>query len=175
MRMESLFSGIILPILAIPWEFYAYSIERSLYLGALIVSLAEIISLILVKNITNNSLNISINKGILLTIILILIMIFPYYDSLYNSIIFNYPLLIFPAIIGGICEECIYRGYILEDGKYDVYIQAILWSFNHILDGLFFVAYTILIGIVLGFVSRKYGILPCIIAHTISNVLILIL
>ncbi len=168
MRVESLFSGIILPLIAIPWEFYAYSIYKSLYLGALIVSLAEIISLLLAKKITRNSLTISFNKGILLAIpVIFLMVIFPYR----SPILFQYPLLVFPAVIGGICEECIYRGYILENGRYDVYIQAVLWSFNHILYGPFFMIFTIFIGIILGFISRRYGIVPCIIAHVTANVL----
>ncbi|AOL15432.1 abortive infection protein [Sulfolobus sp. A20] len=168
MRIECLFSGIILPLLAIPWELYAYSLDRSLYLGALVVSIAEIVSLLLVKKITKNKLRMSYNRGIFLSIPMIIIMIiFP--SS--SPIIFKYPLLLFPAIIGGICEEYIYRGYILEEGKYDVYIQAVLWSFNHILDGPIFMIYTLFIGVILGLISKKYGIMPCIIAHVCSNVL----
>ncbi|WP_287688909.1 CPBP family intramembrane glutamic endopeptidase [Metallosphaera javensis (ex Sakai et al. 2022)] len=132
------------------------------------VTIGEIVALILVKLITRRKTSLYINSGVMLSIPLILIMtLFPPP----SPIGFRYPFLMFPAITGGICEELIYRDCILEKGRYDNYIQAILWSFNHVLDGPTFVFYTFIIGIILGLIARRFGVLPCVIAHVTANTL----
>ncbi|MCY0861440.1 MULTISPECIES: CPBP family intramembrane glutamic endopeptidase [Metallosphaera] len=172
MRVSSIFAGLVLPLAVIPWELLAYSFSRSLYAGAIVVVIGEMVGLYVARLITRRKANLRINKGMTLSIPVILLMIaFP--PPL--PIGFRYPLLVTPAVIGGICEELIYRDYILETGKYDNYIQAFLWSLNHALDGPVFVAYTFILGIFLGIISKRFGVFPCIIAHVSSNVLRLFL
>ncbi len=93
----------------------------------------------------------------------------------YSPIAYEYPFLVVPAVIGGICEELIYRGYVQTEVKYYVYVQAILWSTNHVLDGPYFFLFTIAVGITLGFALKRYVALPCVISHVTANVVRILL
>ncbi|EHP70063.1 CAAX amino terminal protease family [Metallosphaera yellowstonensis MK1] len=172
MRSSSLFSGLILPLLVIPWELLVYDYYRSIYAGAVVVTLGEVTATLLVSKLSYRELRLELNYGLLLVIPLLIIM------TLYPSpspIGYTYPFLLVPAVVGGICEELIYRGFIMEDGRYDPYVQSVLWSINHVLDGPVFVIYTFIIGVILGLISRRYGLLPCVIVHPVANMLRLLL
>ncbi|MEM1600316.1 MAG: CPBP family intramembrane glutamic endopeptidase, partial [Sulfolobaceae archaeon] len=80
----------------------------------------------------------------------------------------TFTLILLSAIISSVCEELIYRGYLINN-RLSIIIQALLWSLLHVFNGYIFFLWTIVIGILLGILGYKYGILPCIIAHMISN------
>jgi membrane protease YdiL (CAAX protease family) len=143
-----------------------------LYAGAIAVSLAEVFSLFTARLVTGGKLNFTVNEGLAISPAIALVMsLFPGY----SPIAYEYPFLVVPAVIGGICEELIYREYIIGGGKYDVYVQALLWSTNHVLDGPYFFLFTIAVGIALGLVSKRYGVLPCVVSHVIANVVRILL
>ena len=172
MNFEEFFTGIILPLIVIPNEFLVYSAvrgEEAILIVEVIVIAGEIITVFLGKMITKKRLRIQVNKGLILTPIMIALMtFFPPLSS--PSYLFILP----AGIVGGVCEEIVYRGYMISDNT-SVFVQGVLWGFLHIFDGIYFFLWTILIGIILGFIAKKYGILPTMTIHVISNVLRIIL
>jgi membrane protease YdiL (CAAX protease family) len=177
--IRTIFSGLILPLLSLPTISYIYSLQMDyyskLYYSAILISITEIISLLLVKNINNDKkINLNINKGLIYGVILsILMIIFPFPQKFIVPQYVLIPILI-SAIVSSICEELIYRGYLI-DNITSVFVQGILWSLLHIFNGITFYLWTLLIGIILGFISKNYGVLPTILAHLISNLIRLII
>jgi len=172
MNFEEFFTGIILPLIVIPNEFLAYSIvrgEEAILIVELIVIVGEVITVFLGKRITKKKLRLQANRGLILVpIITVLMTFFPPLSS--PSYLFLLP----AGVVGGVCEEIVYRSYMISDNT-SVFVQGVLWGFLHVFDGIYFFLWTILIGIVLGFIAKKYGILPTMIIHVISNVLRIIL
>ncbi|BFH73960.1 hypothetical protein SJAV_19040 [Sulfurisphaera javensis] len=175
MKIEELFAGIILPLIVIPEEFFVYSVIHNftaIYVVGIIVIIGEIISAFLAKILTKKKLKIEINKGLVFLVLIIPLSFFPGLTQ--TSSPSFYTILIPAGIVGGICEEIIYRGYVLSDTT-SIFIQGILWGILHIFDGLLFFLWTIVIGIIFGFIAKRYGILPTMLIHVISNILRILL
>jgi membrane protease YdiL (CAAX protease family) len=172
MKFEEIFIGFILPLIVIPNELIVYSMIKgyeSIFIAGFIVIVSEILSAFIAKLIIKKRVRIEVNKGLIFTPFMILLLsFFPPFSSATNPSLFT--ILIPTGIIGGVCEEIIYRGYMISDMT-SVYVQAFLWSLLHIFDGLYFFLWTILIGIVLGLIAKRYGILPTILIHVISNII----
>ncbi|ADX82243.1 CPBP family intramembrane metalloprotease [Sulfolobus islandicus] len=172
MKFEEIFIGLVLPLIVIPNELVVYSTIKgyeSIFIGGFIVIVGEILSVFIAKLIIKKRVRIEVNKGLIFTPFMILLLsFFPPFSSATNPSLFT--ILIPAGIIGGVCEEIIYRGYMISDMT-SVYVQAFLWSLLHIFDGLYFFLWTILIGIVLGLIAKRYGILPTILIHVISNII----
>ncbi|QXJ35517.1 CPBP family intramembrane glutamic endopeptidase [Saccharolobus shibatae] len=172
MKFEEIFIGLILPLIVIPNELLVYSMIKgyeSIFIAGFIVIVGEILSVFIAKHIIKKGIRIGVNKGLIFTPFMILLLsLFPPFSSVTNPSLFT--ILIPAGIIGGICEEIIYRGYMISDMT-SVYVQGVLWALLHIYDGLYFFLWAILIGILLGFIAKRYGILPTILIHAISNII----
>jgi len=174
-----IFSGSILPLLSLTSLTYLYSLDieynLKLIYGSILISIIEILSLFLVYKLNNDKkINFKLNKGILYgTLIFIIMTIYPPLSKSELNLL-PFTSILVSAIISGVCEEVIYRGFLTVNIR-SIFIQAILWGTLHVFQGYLFFLWTILIGTLLGFISYKYGVLPCLIAHVSSNVIRLVI
>ncbi|MGC9123163.1 MAG: CPBP family intramembrane glutamic endopeptidase [Thermoplasmata archaeon] len=84
---------------------------------------------------------------------------------------------IFVAIVAGIIEETIFRGYIINyfksKGSYSIIISSLIFSVFHITWNVFGMLGTFIIGLIFGYIYFKWNsLLPDIISHALLDSII---